>query len=119
VYIFIDLPPEPHTQEVVRKAVAEGVCFAGKPDWAPPGTLELRQGQFTLSELKGWQQQFTPDGVLGTVSWSTIGVNEMMNRIHVRLPDISDEAVIRQRMAETGIPQEAVVFSQGALATFS
>ena len=114
-YYFIDLPPEPHTPEVARAAIAEHICLAGNHTWAPEGPLGLLQAQFTVTELKEWGMRLSGPEFVGEIRWwSKSSSGDQTNRIEIGLMDLGDEPAIRAHMAEAGIPQDAVVFTQGS-----
>jgi hypothetical protein len=114
-YYFIDLPPEPHTPEVARATIAEHICLAGNHTWAPPGELGLLQGQFTVTELDEWNKRLSGPEFVGEIRWwSKSSSGDSTNRIVIDLMDLADEPAIRAHMAKAGIPQDAVVFTQGS-----
>ncbi len=110
-FTFIDLPPEPHTPEVVRAAIAEHLCYAGRPNYAPPGRFTLVQGHFTTVELKGWAWRLRD--IFDGIEVAGMGTGNAFNRINVRLIDLADEYEARERIEAAGIPQHAVHFEQG------
>lgn len=110
-YMFIDIPPEPHTQEVVRKAVAEHLCFAGKAEYAPPGRLFIKPAHFTMIELQDWAGQMR--SILPGIEITSMGYQNAFNRINVSILDLKHEYAAREKLEAAGIPQHAVHFQQG------
>lgn len=109
-FMFIDIPPEPHTREVVRKAIAEQMCFAGKAEYVPPGPWRLEQAHFTTREIDLWAGQLyellRPRGI----EFSTMDKRNADNRINVGLVDLGREYEARELLEAAGIPQHAVHF---------
>lgn len=111
-YLLIDVPPEPHTQEVVRKAIAEHLCLAGNAEYAPPGHLRILQAHFTTIEIKEWAGQM--DRILGEegIEVTSMGTGNAFNRINAGLLNLADELRARELLDANGIPQHAVNFEQ-------
>ena len=114
IFTFIDVPPEPHTPEVIRQAVAEHLCYGGKADYIPPGIESIVQGHFTTTEIKEWAGQL--DEILAGIESPCMGTGNAENRINYCLIDLADEYEARERLEAAGIPQHAVHFRHSGYA---
>jgi hypothetical protein len=76
-----------------------------------PGGVQVLNGQYRMSQLVEWYRVLNSrvlyiDGVVFT------DISEGSNRLKVAVEDASLEPLIRQRLAEAGIPADAVIVEQ-------
>jgi hypothetical protein len=89
-----------------QRGAAERAIAVHQPAGVPAGGIQVKQGQYGFSQLKGWQMQanalFELPGVVFT------DVDESQNRIAVGVEQKGHTGAVMQALMRMGIPLKAV-----------
>jgi hypothetical protein len=73
----------------------------------PPQGMRALQGQYTVSQLKGWTERAR--AVLATPGVTAVDLDEAKNRVAVGIEDRSRTRAVEQALSSRRIPRKAVV----------